>query len=356
MAAPAVAAIRHFVSPLPGHSGAPPMVVEARGDRSAGALADWLAANAPWVADVLPRWGALLFRGFDVDDAPAFERVARAIDDELKNDYLGTSPRNALTGYVFTASELPPFYPIPQHCEMSFVATPPRRLFFCCLEEPATGSGETPLCDVRRVLADLPPDLVARFESRGLRIVRNYSGPRGGGRFDLRKLKRWDEMFDTTDRAAVEARCREEGFDPAWTEGDGLRLVSRQDAVRRHPTTGERAWHNHSTTFHVSQAAGEYRRIFRLRPTLRHLAFWQLARVLERLQRRRPSEALAMQCTFGDGGEIPIEDMEVVRDAVWRNLVAFSWQRGDVLAIDNYAVAHGRFPFRGRRSIAVCWA
>lgn len=356
MGAPAFVEPPYASHALPGQGDGPPLVLEARGERTAGMLAAWLRSNPAWVADALARHGALLFRDFDVPDAPAFECVARAIDDDLQNDYLGTSPRNALTGYVFTASELPPYYPIPQHCEMSFVAKPPRRLFFCCLVPPAEGSGETPLADFRRVLADLDPALVERFERRGLRIVRNYSGPRSGRRFDLWRLKRWDEMFGTTDRAAVETRCRSEGFEPIWTDDDGLRLVSHQPATRVQPATGERVWHNHSTTFHISQAAGEYRRIFRMRPTLRHLALWKVAEVLERLQRRRPADERAMHCTFGDGEEIPDADMEAVRNAVWRHLVTFTWRRGDVLAIDNFAVAHGRLPYRGRREIAVCWA
>lgn len=355
MGAPLAAPAPFRAYPLPVHPDALPLVVEPHASRDPTALAKDLRAHASWVAEALAHYGAILFRGFDVSDAPAFERVARAIDDNLKNDYLGTSPRNALTGYVFTASELPSYYPIPQHCEMSFVANPPRRLFFCCLVEPAEGSGETPLTDFRKVLCDLKPSLVDRFERRGLRIVRNYSGPDGGGRFDLWRLKRWDEMFQTTDREEVETRCRAEGFEPLWTE-TGLRLVSSQPVTRTHPTTGERLWHNHSTTFHLSQAEGEYRRIFRMRPTLRHLALWQLAGLLERLQRRRPAEERAMQCAFADGTEIPREDMEAVRDVVWRHLVVFPWRQGDVLAIDNYAVAHGRLPYRGRRKIAVCWA
>ena len=50
------------------------------------------------------------------------------------------------------------------------------------VEPPITadGSGETPLTDFRRVLRDLDPDLVARLERKGLRIVRNYSGQAGG--------------------------------------------------------------------------------------------------------------------------------------------------------------------------------
>ena len=333
-----------------------PLVVEARGERGADALRGWIEARRDLVADRLLAHGAILFRGFEVFDAPAFEAVARAIAPVLQNEYLGTSPRNALTDHVFTASELPPFYPIPQHCEMSFTAHPPKQLFFCCLVEPAAGSGETPLADFRRVLRDLDPELVKRFEERGLRIVRNYSGPRGGGRFDLWRLKRWDEMFGTTDRRVVEAKCRGEGFEPTWTASGGLRLVSTQPVVRRHPVTDEPVWHNHVTTFHTSQAAGEYRRIFGLRPTLRHLALWQLARVLGALQVRKPVDERAMECTWADGSEIPDVDVEAVREAVWKQLVVVPWRRGDVVAIDNYAVSHGRLPYRGPRKVAVAWA
>lgn len=334
-----------------------PLVFDGHNNRDPARLREWIGEHHDWVAERLEEHGALLFRGFDITDAPTFERTARAVDPDLKNEYLGTSPRNALTDYVFSASELPPYYPIPQHCEMSFTAHPPRRLFFCCLEAPAVGSGETPLADFRAVLRDIDPSVRRRFEERGLRIVRNYSGPSGGGRFDLWKLKRWDEMFLTTDRNAVDARCRAEGFEPTWLSGDALRLVSTQEVTRVHPSTGAPVWHNHSSTFHLSAAAGEYARIHELRPTLRSWFFWQLSRTLSAWQRlRRHPDEMAMQCTHRDGSEIADSDMEAVRDAVWRHMVVFPWQRGDVVAIDNYAVAHGRLPYQGPRNIAVCWA
>ena len=334
-----------------------PLCIEPEGDADVGRLCTWLRDNADWVQDRLTEHGALLLRGFPVFDAAAFERVARAVDDELKNEYLGTSPRNGLTDYVFTASELPPFFPIPQHCEMSFVAQPPRRVFFCCLLAPGAGMGETPLVDFRAVWRDLAPAVRERFTHGGVRIVRNYSGPQGGSKFDLWQLKRWDEMFLTTDKAAVEAKCREEGFAVQWTAHDGLRLTSTQAVTRDHPRTGEPVWHNHTQVFHLSAAPGEYRRIAALRPTLRNKALALFARAMVGVQRRlRGTDEQAMHCTYADGAEIPDADMEQVRDVIWQHLVITPWQRGDVLAIDNHSVAHGRLPYSGPRRVAVAWA
>ena len=106
-----------------GHGGLP-LFVEANGQPDLERLCDWLREQSQWVEQKLIEHGALLFRGFDVTEAGALERVARAVDDDLKKEYLGTSPRDALTEYVFSASELPGFYPIPQHCEMTFIANP----------------------------------------------------------------------------------------------------------------------------------------------------------------------------------------------------------------------------------------
>jgi alpha-ketoglutarate-dependent taurine dioxygenase len=339
-------------------SGSLPLEVRPRhhGGRSVDALCAWLAAEKATVGAWLTRHGALRLRGFDVAGPDDFERVARAIDPELNNEYLGTSPRDGLTEYVFNASELPDFYPIPQHCEMSFCAHPPRRVFFCCLEPPAADSGETPLCDFRRVWEDLDPAVRERFVTGGIRIIRNYSGPGSGEDDDPMRLKRWPEMFLTTDHAAVEAKCRAEGFVPTWLPDEGLRLVSTQPVYRDHPVTGERAWYSHVTTFHAGTAAAEYARIAALRPTARHASILEMARALDATTRAQPADERSMHCTYVDGREIADADLEHLRDVVWRHMVIQPWERADVLAIDNASVSHGRLPYEGPRHIAVCWA
>lgn len=332
-------------------------VVEADGDPRLDGLDAWLSTEKTWLSGQLRSHGAVLLRGFDVRVPVDLERVARAIEPALKNEYLGTSPRDALSEYVFSASELPPFYPIPQHCEMSFLREPPRRLFFACLIAPRGGGGETPLCDFRRVATQLDPDVRDRFVRGGIRIIRNYDGPEARGRRDLWKLKRWDEMFLTTDRAVVAEKCAEQGFEVTWRPNGRLRLVSEHEALRPHPDTGEIVWFNHVQVFHAASAASELRRVHGRQRDLRSLALSQFARLMIGARRRfTPADDLPMHCTHRDGREIDPDDLEHLRDVIWRNMVVFPWRAGDVVAIDNNSVSHGRLPYRGPRQVVVAWA
>jgi len=336
-------------------SGELPLTVEAITDSSVANLCQWLVDSAPAVKAALHKHGAIRFRGFDVDSPQTFERIARAISPDLKNDYLGTSPRDAVTDYVFHASELPGFYPIPQHCEMSFCANPPRWLFFCAATPSAGESGETPLCDFRQVWHALDPQVRDRFVERGLKIVRNYAAPDAPAG-DSMQLKAWDEMFQSRDKAVVEAKCRDEGFLPEWKADGGLRIWSDSPVSRTHPETGETAWYNHLTTFHVSTPAGEYKRIYRFRPTEQNRSFYELAQSLEKEMRNKAPADRSMHTMYRDGSEIPDADIEHVRDVVWQHMQINVWKQGDVVAIDNASVAHGRLPYEGPREILVCWS
>lgn len=73
--------------------------------------------------------------------------------------------------FVFSASELPPHAPIPQHLEMSFLPAPPRTIFFCCLEPPTSVGGETVLCDFKKVYDEMDPNIRQEFEDKGVRYM-----------------------------------------------------------------------------------------------------------------------------------------------------------------------------------------
>ncbi len=306
--------------------------------------------------DALLNHGALLVRGFSVDSAEQAEALVHEINPNLQNHYLGTSPRSGLSKYFFTASGLPGFFPIAQHCEMSFIAEPPRHLFFWCQKAPREGSGETPVADFRKVYREIPEEILRPLEEKGLRITRNYrsSSSRFASPF---QLKPWDHIFKTKERDEVEKQCADAGFTPIWGDGERLRLVSNQPATRIHPDTGEKVWFNHLHTFHYAGGLGEYHEIHNFRPALKHLAVKTLLRGLTRYEAwRRSPESRPMHCQYGDGSEIPEAAIRTIREAVWRNMSVTSWKTNDFLLIDNRSVSHGRLPYSGPRKIAVAWA
>lgn len=333
-----------------------PLVIEPGANRNADGLVEYLEQNRADVTDKLHAHGALLMRGFRISAPEDFEAVARTVEPGLKNVYIGTSPRDVLTDYVYSASELPSFYPIPQHCELSFAKEPANKLFFCCFVPSETG-GETPLVDFRKVHDDMNPDIRDEFEERGISIVRNHPSRRSGGRrLDMWRMKSWEDTYDTEDRGIAEQKCRDQDYEVEWF-GDCLQVRSRQEAFREQPGTGRKVWHNHLCTFHYRSFVEEYERIWKARPTPRAFLVLNALRVMTKLtgSLRRPDDH-GVNCTFGDGGEIPSHYFSHLVDLIWGNMIRFPWQVGDVLAIDNYAVSHGRMPYTGPRKVAVCWS
>lgn len=319
-----------------------------------GFLPAWAGKNKNSIAEDLLEYGAILFRGFSVHSAQEFEDIALSLDKNLKTDYLGTSPRNRVTKFVHTASELPPHYPIMQHAEMSFLDKPPRKLMFFC-SVPTSAQGETPLADLRKIYEDMEPSLLKKFETKGVKYIRKYDGPKAS-RYSLWKTKRWDEMFSTTDKKEVEKIAAKQRFQVEWLEEDGLKLTNKQVAVRVHPKAKTKAWHNHSQVFHQDAAKIEYGKIRNYQKTPRSAILSLVIVVLTALKKWfvKPEDQ-DTNVVFGDGTEISPEEIRKVNDAFWKHLSVFPWKQGDVLLIDNYSVSHGRLPFSGPREILVTW-
>ncbi|EMY26222.1 taurine catabolism dioxygenase, TauD/TfdA family [Leptospira interrogans serovar Australis str. 200703203] len=236
--------------------------------KSKQTLIQWIKTNKRALTDDLKQYGAILFRGFEIISPQDFEEVILNIDSNLKNNYLGTSPRNQVTKYIFTATELPSAYPIMQHAEMSFLDSPPKKLFFYCGKAPGK-FGETPITDLRKVLKEIPIHIREKFEKEKIRYSRVYNGPSNQSRFQFWKTKRWDEMFQTKDKNEVEKTSKKQNFKVEWFGKDDLRLVNTTLAIRKHPESNTLAWHNHSQVFHIDAARKEYWKIFVRQKTIR---------------------------------------------------------------------------------------
>ncbi|QDV53111.1 peptide synthase [Gimesia fumaroli] len=304
-----------------------PCIVEpmCSGNATLEQLLDQIAVEQNWVNQTLLEKGGVLFRGFRIQETEEFQRVAQALIPELKPYVEGQSPRTKVTGNVYTSTEFPAQFRITLHNELSYTKAPPPRIVFHCHIAPETG-GETPIVDCRKLYQSMPPATLARFEERGVRYVKNMHGQeRGIG-------KSWMDYFETSDQDQVESYLKENDIEFEWTDDGNLRTWSIRPATIPHPVTGEMLWFNQADLWHITNVNERNR-----------------AQMLQRFG----EENLPTHAYFGDGSPITDEDLEAVRNTLWENAVIFPWQQGDVLALDNFSVAHGRMPYEGPRKILV---
>jgi len=339
-----------------------PLIISPRLDDSLEFLCHWLVANRPWVDEQILNYGAVLIRGFQVNDAPEFERAIQSLQPSLSDSYRGTSPRSVFTGtkYTFSAADAPVNYPIAQHCEMSFLDSPPKQLYFGCLQESRTGGGETALCDFRSVAEQLDGSLRKKFESKKLQYRRRHYNEGEKWTTDVGSMLSWRQMFGTSDKSKVEELCREEGApQPQWIgqNKDTFFQAWQDEPFVRHPVTNEVVWFNHLQVFHWSTFPCElwyaFCRLHDVRFLFRSIFFWVISIIKYVFLGHR----MALDLRFGDGTDISVSEANQVRKIIHKNMVFSSWQKGDIMCIDNFSVSHGRQPtYDLGRKILVAWS
>ncbi|HYW09646.1 MAG TPA: TauD/TfdA family dioxygenase [Longimicrobium sp.] len=297
-----------------------PVVVRPAGE--VVVLADWAPENRPWLESTLNRAGAILFRGFGMEDVDEFQRFMLSASGELLPYTYRSSPRTRVKGNVYTSTEYPADQHIPFHTEMSYTRSWPMKIGFLSLIVAETG-GETPIADSRRVYERLPAEIRDRFERLGVMYVRNYTPM-----MDLP----WQNVFQTDSREEVDEFCRSAGIRAEWVDDDHLRTHHVCQGVATHPATGEKLWMNQAHLFHVSSLDEE---------------------LVEILMADLGEENLPRNTYYGDGSPIDPSVFAAVRDAYDAAALIFPWEKGDVLLLDNMLMAHARSPFTGARKVVV---
>jgi hypothetical protein len=285
-------------------------------------LASWVTSNRDLVERNVLEHGAVLFRGFALPSVEAFEEVLGALYGSALDYTERSSPRSQVSGKVYTSTDYPPNYRIFLHNEQSYNLVFPLRIAFFCVTPAETG-GETPIADCRKVYQRLDPKTRERFLEKGYLYVRNFGGGLGLS---------WQETFRTEDKAVVEQYCRNNGIDFEWKEDGRLRTRQLRSAAGRHPRSGDLSWFNHLTFFHVTTLA----------PDLR-----------DSMLSNHSQEDLPNNTYYGDGTPIDPHVLEELRAAYEAETSSFSWEKGDLLLLDNMLVAHGRSAFSGPRKIVV---
>lgn len=212
----------------------------------------------------------------------------------------------------------------------------------------------------------MKPELQQKFREKKLQYVRHFYDVNISYLDMLKSFSwpvptHWQQMFDSSDPLVVEDHAKKLGFSVEWldaTPGHGIiEARSVMPAFTIHPETGDEVWHNHLNILHVSAHEAEY--AF----STQHMSSW-LYLVLHYFTRFQlfahsllfGDNYIGQTTLYGDGSEIPFEDLHHVRMLVWNNTVIYKHQPGDVVFVDNYRLAHARQPFSGFRRILTTWA
>ena len=296
-----------------------PFPLVLTGDGSLDDLLAWLRDHQGDLRQRLLEHGAVLLRGFPVPDASAFEAIVDAAGFEGMPYVGGAAPRSVVSQRVLTSNESPPEEPIPFHHEMSQVPEPPAYICFYCDIPPAEG-GETPICHSARAyerFVAIDPEFAANVEAQGIRYIRvmpDQDDPSSAiGRS-------WRSTFQTEDKAEAEAAMADAGMTWTWLDDGNLRTETKPlPAIRTDARSGKKTFFNSLVAAYTG---------------------WIDSRNV-------PSESVRL----GDGSPVNGEAVLATAEALHEEAVAFRWQQGDVLLIDNHLVLHSRRPFKGSRRI-----
>lgn len=295
-----------------------------------------LQQNKPHIQQLLLKHGALLFRGFPVHSATHFANVVESLNFGPFVNYIGgDSPRDKVEHKVYTSTEAPPQFHIALHQELSFIKNFPHHIYFFCEIEPMAG-GETIIADARKVYEALDYNVKQQFHENGLTYVSHYyyqSKIMQWMNRIQRSHKSWPEVFETTNKEDVEQKCIANEFEWKWLHRDWIEIKQTRPALLEHPVTKEMVWFNQAHLYDFSPK----------------LLGWKNY-VAAKLFYFRKSTRLH-EISYANGQPIPRKNLYHILDVLNQNTVAYPWQRGDVMVLDNVLAMHGRAPFSGPRRI-----
>lgn len=292
-------------------------------ERKGESLMDAFSRLRDTIESHVSRVGGVLLRGFEVPSVTDFQEFAAAFGHPLLRYEFASTPRTVVSSGIYTSTEYPAHQHIPLHNEQAYTREWPMKIWFHCAVTAPQG-GETPIADSRAIYRHMPVSIRERFED-GILYVRNY------GDFDVP----WQQVFNTEERADVEAFCQRAGIRWEWKPDDGLRTKQLCQGIETHPVTGERVWFNQGHLFHVSN----------LQPEVR-----------ETLEELLEPDDMPRNVFYADGSPIDDAIFDEIRGVLAEETVIFPWEEGDVLMLDNMLVAHARTPFKGPRKVVVAMA
>jgi alpha-ketoglutarate-dependent taurine dioxygenase len=315
-----------------------PLVISPKSsDISLSSFRAWAELHQIEFKSYLGAEGALLLRNFPVENPEEFASVIQSVLGVELLDYRGgEGSRKKVAEGVYTSTEAPPQFNIPLHHEFSCTNNPASYICFYCDIPPEPGSGQTILGLTEQVTQELlkRPEIWNFFNGQNIKYISRH--PPEGSFFSKVNIthKTWPQVFETHDREEVEKICREKGFAYRWL-GDWFEFSKIVPAIK-----GPDEYFDHPYWFNQAH-------LYHSNPRLH--GGW-VNHILHNLLYISPSTR-QYDVELEDGTPIPKEIVYGIYDVLEQQTIKFSWQKGDILIVDNIKAFHGRASYKGERRI-----
>jgi len=342
-----------------------PLVIEPSENSGEINLPDFVAENSRKILSQLTENGAVLLRGFKVDSEKDFEQTITSIKgfQAMQSYFMAEPGRTLVEGlkYVHYTNKIyktgGTFRLGGFHCENYYTCDVPQFINFWCSKPSAIG-GETGLVHMGNVYKDLNSSIKEKLEAKAF-LSKLYN------------IKGVSKKYNVTGDE-IKKVCTDLGI-PVNITPDGEEWVSLyKPSVIGHPVNSEPALAvNISGTVKgldtylkkilISDYSGFNWTLHRL--------FWRYPGLLNPKRAVKKAISSVLKGKKGQdtskqspeaGYNFPAEklgsvfsekDISLLAQSVRNNLISFTWERGDILLVDNLQVAHAGLPGFGSRTI-----
>jgi alpha-ketoglutarate-dependent taurine dioxygenase len=242
---------------------------------------------------------ALLFRGFNVD-TDTFKKFTELFSTNFVSYIGGAYSREMINGdktlLSVTGGKL--HTAVPLHGEMYYRKQKPDIIWFYCAS-PALKDGETTICDGVQVYNELSDSTQELLHKKRLKYIRTYPA-------DV-----WQRIYQTDDLNLVEKVCHNNDTHLKLNPDHSITTEYVSSAIQKSRCGNHKVFINNILPVVAQEIAGSNSSLVRLE----------------------------------DDSKIPDSVISEIKDVTERLTHLISWQKGDVVMIDNTRLLHGRRSF-----------
>jgi alpha-ketoglutarate-dependent taurine dioxygenase len=241
----------------------------------------------------------LLFRGFYVD-TETFKKFTELFSTNFVSYIGGAYSREMIKGdkTLLSVTGGKQNFAVPLHGEMYYRKQKPDIIWFYC-STPALKDGETTICDGIQIYNELSDSTQKLLKTKRIKYIRTYPA------------EAWHKIYQTDDPSLVEKICNDNNMQ--------LKVHSDQSITT-----------NYVTSALVESKCGNYK-VF-------------INNILPVVQQELKGSNSSL-VRFEDDSKIPDEIISEIQEVTDKLTYLVSWQKGDIVMVDNTRLMHGRKSF-----------